>query len=63
MGACILATKCRMDIDESGYWKPICQGYALTCTYNWGGGCISDMSICRKMQNRVNVGVKRRIFM
>ncbi len=27
------------------------------------GGCISDMSICRKMQNRVNLGLKRRIFM
>ncbi len=28
-----------------------------------GGGCISDTSICKKMQNRVNLGLNRRIFM
>ncbi len=28
-----------------------------------GGGCISDMSICRKTQNRDNLGLKRCIFM
>jgi hypothetical protein len=38
MGAHILATKCRMDIDESGYWKPICQEYAPTYLYTTGGG-------------------------
>jgi hypothetical protein len=42
----------------------ICQGYAQIYLYaTRGGGCISDMSICRKMQNRVNLGLKRRIFM
>ncbi len=28
-----------------------------------GGGCIFNMSICRKTQNRVNLWLKRRIFM
>jgi hypothetical protein len=42
----------------------ICQGYAPTYLYTTGGGgCISDMSICRKTQNRVNLGLKRCIFM
>ncbi len=34
-----------------------------TYTQPGGGGCISDMSICEKTQNRVNLGLKRRIFM
>jgi hypothetical protein len=28
-----------------------------------GGGCISAMSKCRKTKNKVDLGLKRRIFM
>ncbi len=51
MGARILATKCRMDIDESGYWKPKCQQYAPTYLYTTGRGGVV-YPICQYAEKR-----------
>ncbi len=58
--ACVFDLVCSIS-----WFIAICQGYAPTYLYTTGGGggCISDMSICRKTRNRVNLGLKRHIFM
>ncbi len=48
------------DKSVHGYMSGICPNISI---YNWGRGCISDMSRCRKMQNRVDLGLKRLILM
>jgi hypothetical protein len=57
--ACVFDLACPIS-----WFMAICHRNMPQHIYNRGGGfCISDMSMCRKPKNRVNLGLKRRIFM